>query len=287
MKKALLSISIISALFSCDNKTTREQGHAAEDTAATKMIETPKNEVSVVNGDTMKFPVKNGIKLSVLESVPEFMDAQLTQNKPGENSKVKTGNVTFTFEVKNYKLGSQTEKGGCGQCSNSDKGQHIHLILNNNPYIALYSPEHTEKLEPGNYVELAFLSRSYHVSIKQPDAYVLRQFTVGDVKPAKVDLNAPHMFYSRPKGDYIGKDIEKVVLDFFLVNTDLSKDGNKVKATINGNPFTITKWAPYIIEGLKEGENTVKLELLDKSGKLIQSPYNPVERKINLKQSAS
>ena len=167
--------------------------------------------------------------------------------------------------------------------ANSEKGQHIHLILNNNPYDALYETNYQKELEEGHYVELSFLSRSYHESIKNPDAYVLRQFTVGNAENKNVDLNAPHMFYSRPKGEYTGKDTEKIMLDFYLVNTELSENGNKVRATINGQEFMINEWKPYYISGLPMGENTIKLELLDANGNLVQSPFNPVTRTITLK----
>ena len=107
-------------------------------------------------------------------------------------------------------------------------------------------------------------------------------------KPAErmnFDLKAPHMFYSRPKGEYVGKDTEKIMLDFYLVNTDLSTTGNKVRATINGTEFMLDRWLPYIIEGLPMGEVTIKLELLDNNGAVLPGPYNTVERKITLKEA--
>ena len=94
------------------------------------------------------------------------------------------------------------------------------------------------------------------------------------------------MFYSRPKGTYTGAATEKVMLDFFLLNTDISPSGNKVRATINGEEFMITEWAPYQIEGLPMGVTTVKLELLDASGNLVDSPFNPVERTVTLAEEA-
>ena len=130
---------------------------------------------------------------------------------------------------------------------------------------------------------LAFLSRSYHESIKHKPAYVLSEFNVGEAKD-NFDEKAPHLFYSRPKGDYVGdKETKRLMLDFYLTNCDLSAKGYKVRATVNGNTFTLDKWAPYVIEGLPLGEAKVKLELLDKNGKLVKSPFNGVERTANLK----
>jgi hypothetical protein len=93
------------------------------------------------------------------------------------------------------------------------------------------------------------------------------------------------MFYSRPKGEYTGEETKRVMLDFYLVNTDLSPEGNKVRATVNGTEFMLDRWLPYAIEGLPMGEITIKLELLDSEGKVLPGPYNSVERTITLKAS--
>jgi len=73
------------------------------------------------------------------------------------------------------------------------------------------------------------------------------------------------------------------MLDFFVLNTELSEDGNKVRATINGKEFMITEWAPHIINGLPMGEVTIMLELLDGEGNLIDGPFNKVNRSVTLK----
>lgn len=72
------------------------------------------------------------------------------------------------------------------------------------------------------------------------------------------------------------------MLDFFLLNTAISPEGNKIIATINGTQFTIDEWVPYYIQGLEPGEVTVKLELVDKDGQVIPGPFNTVERTVKL-----
>lgn len=217
---------------------------------------------------------------------PKFPDAALEMNEPLGESNQAAGNVNFEFNVKNYELGIQTSDAATKNSANSAKGQHIHLIINGEPYTALYEPSHTTDLADGNYVVLAFLSRSYHESLKHYGASVLRQFTVGEVEADPIDMTQPLLFFSRPKGAYQGTDTERVILDFYLINTELSTDGNKVRATINGEEFIIDKWAPYFMEGLPMGENTVKLELIDGNGNLIDGPYNSVERTFTLSQEA-
>ena len=91
------------------------------------------------------------------------------------------------------------------------------------------------------------------------------------------------MFYSRPKGLYTGDDTKKVMLDFYLVNTDLS--AHKVEADINGQKFTIDKWQPYYMEGLPEGENKITLTLVDSTGQPVKNAFNPVTRTFTLEKT--
>jgi hypothetical protein len=227
---------------------------------------------------------KNGIKLTAVTNSPLFPDASIKMLTPAKGATLDSTKVRFQYELKNYKLSDQTPDAKDKHCSNSAKGQHIHVILNNEPYLAKYETDFTETLKEGNYVALSFLSRSYHESLKHKAAYDLRQFTVGHKKDTKaVDLTKPLLFYSRPKAEYVGEDAKKVLLDFYLVNCKLSAKGYKVKATINGTEFILTDWQAYAMEGLPLGENTITLELLDEKNSSVVNAFNPVTRKITLK----
>jgi hypothetical protein len=226
------------------------------------------------------------ITLTPAEPSTAFPNAAISNYKFSNNG----DSVKFEYELKNYILGSQTADASSKVCANSAKGQHIHLILNNMPYEAWYIPSFKKKLSDGHYVALSFLSRSYHESIKTKDAYVLKQFNIGKnayTEEGNIDLKKPLLFYSRPKGEYVGNDTKKVLLDFYLVNTNLNKNGNKVKATINGKEFIIDEWKPFYIEGLPMGESIVKLELLDKNNKPLgqNKMFQAIERKIVLKEN--
>lgn len=223
------------------------------------------------------------ITLTPLTNSPKYPDAALAFNAP--DGTAASGAVSFDFDVDGYELGAQTADAEGKGLANSGKGQHIHLILNNGPYSAHYEPDFDKELEDGNYVMLAFLSRSYHESVKNGSA-VVSQFTVGEVDAEPADLTAPHLFYSRPKGTYTGADIENVLLDFYPVNVELSPEGYKVRATINGEAFTLDTWQPYVIEGAEPGEMTVKLELLDAAGEVVPGPFNVVERSVTLLEEA-
>jgi hypothetical protein len=219
-------------------------------------------------------------------SFKAYDKASLSLKSPATDQQLKPGQNTFQFEVQNYALKQQTPDKDSFAIANSGKGQHIHFIVDNGPYDANYDPNVETELKKGDHVVLAFLSRSYHASIKNGKAFYVGKHTVGSGgKQLDVDLKAPHMFYSRPKGTYtIADSTGTILLDFFLVNTKLSPDGMQVEATINGQDFTIDKWQPYLIQGVTPGELTVRLKLVDQDGKVVDSPYNPVERTVTVKQ---
>ena len=214
------------------------------------------------------------ITITKVEGSPEYPNAKLSLDKIKD---IENHSYEFSFNVRDYKLGMQTLKDFDYQLANSAKGQHIHFIINNGPYSAHYEDSFTKNIKNENNVVLAFLSRSYHESVKNHNAFVLTQ--IGD---KTIDLNNEFLFYSRPKGTYKGTDTQKLLLDFYLINTEISANGNKVKATIQDSEFIIDEWAPYYIEGLPKGEIKIKLELIDSSGSLIDTPFNPSERTVIL-----
>lgn len=183
-----------------------------------------------------------------------------------------------------YKLGEQTPDAPEKQCANSKEGQHLHIIVDNEPYVAKYESAFAHEIPDGQHYLLCFLSRSYHESIKTPAAHRAVKVEVNSKSIVKSEeIKEPMLFYSRPKGLYTGDDTKKVMLDFYLINTDLTN--HKVQADINGEKFMIDKWQPYYMEGLPEGENTITLTLLDTAGQVVKSPLNPVTRKFQLEKT--
>jgi len=245
------------------------------------------------NTDSSKTGPYAAMELAPVGNSPEYADAGLTltdvkAEKQGKDST----KLSFVFGVKNYELKMQTADTGSKLCNNSAKGQHIHFILDNMAYQALYEPKH--EIVVANNTEhylMAFLSRSYHESIKSKGAALLYHFKVDEKgKLQKMEEpKTPMVFYSRPKGDYIGKDTANVLLDFYVWNTGLAADAYKVKAHIS-NPaipnhdttFTIADWKANFIKHLGLGKSTITLTLVDKDGKNAEGPNTSVSRTIQL-----
>ncbi|WP_116124495.1 phosphopeptide-binding protein [Lewinella sp. IMCC34183] len=190
---------------------------------------------------------------------------------------------TFNYDVSGYTFGKITDDASQLMCANSDKGQHVHLIIDNEPYIAQYQPTFDEPMADGEHHILTFLSRSYHESIKSDEAHRAVKVNVANNNfTSEEDITDPMLFYSRPKGTYVGREqTENVMLDFYPVNATIGSGDYTVKATINGKDFTIEEWKPYYITGLPMGENTVTLTLMQ-GDSIVDAPLNPVRRTFTL-----
>jgi len=245
-----------------------------------------KNKGTERETQVTELPETPSTTLEKLEGSPAYADAALIMNQPASGDIAEEGEVDFSFDVQNYELSAQTIGSNGAILANSGKGQHIHFILNNQPYSAHYEPNFKKELPEGVHHLVAFLSRSYHESVKNGNSVVVRKLEVGaDPQDSLAfKMEAPTLIYSRPKGEYIGRDTENLLLDFFVINTTLSEDGNKVRATINGEEFMIMEWAPHIIKGLPEGKVIITLELIDNDGNIIPGPFNKVTRTVMLKE---
>ncbi len=239
-----------------------------------------------------------GSKLK-LTAVPgeinELYSAEPT-SKPIENIKlkiktplsgqlVKEKSVTVSFEVQNFVLGAKTKGHGKNGLAASDKGQHIHLIVDNEPYQAVYDvsqPVIITDLKPGRHSIRAFLSRSWHESVKEAGSYEETDFYFQKVTTETIPT-AGVLTYSRPKGDYVGKDAKLILVDFFLDKVELSPEGFKVKLVVDGKATYLTTWKTYYLKDLAPGEHKIQLALLDAKNKRVPGAFNNTYRTIVIK----
>lgn len=203
-------------------------------------------------------------------------------------------------------------------------GNHIHVILDNQPYEAYYNLDHEFELRnvtDGKHTLRVFASRPWHESYKNEGSFQIVKFTVKNGgadanKPATtnsgqqmsnananaaptpegkamqpstggaVDPKKPLLTYSRPKGEYKGADADPIMIDFWLANAKLTGDGGefRVRYSVDGGEVKfIEKWAPIWLSGWTAGKHTVKLELVDKNGNLVDNGgYNSTTREITV-----
>lgn len=193
------------------------------------------------------------------------------------------GDVKLHILLKNWEL--------------SPEGKHVHVIVDNEPYIAvrdvsgnidlnkLVEENLGHELEPGTHVVRAFPSRAHHESVKESSPFDVAVFHYKEKdEDFELDEGAPLLTYSRPKG--CNEAGERVLLDFYLANTELSEDGTRVRYTVDGETTgEITQWTPHYIENLPLGEHEVALQLIDAEGELIDGPFNATTRTISVEKS--
>ncbi|HSI91342.1 MAG TPA: hypothetical protein VK927_09515, partial [Adhaeribacter sp.] len=101
---------------------------------------------------------KNGLKLTSFDDSPKFASAGMRMVEPAHNSNVQSGPVNFVYDITNFQLTKMTGHEHGQEMANSEQGQHIHNIINNEPYTAHYETSFSKDVKEGNHVVLSFLS---------------------------------------------------------------------------------------------------------------------------------
>ena len=197
--------------------------------------------------------------------------------------------VRVELLVQGFAAGVPTPGAEARGIARSEQGQHVHIVVDNEPYHAVYdlsTPYELPELAPGPHVVRAFPARQWHESVKVPGAFEVVQFYVGEESgDLPLTPGAPLLTYSRPVGTYRGADADSILVDFYVRNADLGPNGHKVRLTVdNTSTELIAAWIPYFIVGLPPGEHTVELELLDPAGRSVRGAYNATERVITVER---
>jgi hypothetical protein len=259
---------------------------------------------------------------------------------PADGSTVESSTVRvmidITGDLKGYVPGMDPE---------TKMGNHIHVILDNQPYEAYYNidggPFELRNVPDGEHTLRVFASRPWHESYKNEGSFQMVKFTVkngggdegqptttntgqqmsnanagnaatnapanapaanansnanaaptpeGKDMPASqagaIDAAKPLLTYSRPKGEYKGADADPIMIDFWLTNAKLVGDGGeyRVRYTVgNGQPQFIDRWAPVWLQGWTAGKHSIKLELVDQNGNVVDNGgYNSTTREVTV-----
>jgi hypothetical protein len=248
--------------------------------------------------------------------------------EPAANATVNSSTVKVKLELAGDLKGYHPHKD-----PQTQTGNHIHVILDNQPYEAYYEidgpPFELRNVADGEHTLRVFPSRPWHESYKNEGAFQMVKFTVKNGgadanKPATtnsgqqmsnansaptiegkdmqnstagpVDPTKPLVTYSRPKGEYKGADSDPIMIDFWLANAKLrgadvgdavgvsGSPAYRLRYSIDGGePKYIDKWAPIWLSGWTAGKHTIKLELVDEDGGLVDNGgYNSTTREITV-----
>lgn len=236
--------------------------------------------------------------------------------EPAANAVVNSSTVRVKLELAGDLKGYHPHKDPA-----SGTGNHIHVILDNQPYEAYYEidgpPFELRNVADGEHTLRVFPSRPWHESYKNEGAFQMVKFTVknggGDAKspattnsgqqmsntaPAAegkdmqnstagpVDPTKPLLTYSRPKGEYKAAESDPIMIDFWLTNAKLKDEGGQYRIRYSVDGFKsafIDKWGPVWLSGWPAGKYSIKLELTDINGDLVDNGgYNSTTREITI-----
>nr|WP_290228146.1 hypothetical protein [Trichocoleus desertorum] len=265
----LVAVSLVVGLVSCgDRSEARLPGPAGSPQLVGKA-----GKVSEVSPPEV---------IQTLRQSLEKYQPQVSILSPRPSEVLQDNTVSVRFQVTDLPLFKNAQLG---------LGPHLHVILDNEPYEAVYNADQPLVLKdvaPGTHTLRVFASRPWHESFKNEGAYAQTTFHVftktQENTPA---LEQPLLTYSRPKGDY---GAEPIMLDFYLTNAPLhlvaqEEDDDdisdwRIRCTINGESFIFDRWQPLYLKGFQPGKNWVQLELLDEKGKPIENAFNNTVRLI-------
>ncbi len=258
MKQVVFCFLLLSVFVSCGGDETTTE--LPQNDSTQTQVTTNTGEVQIIEpevDDEVLVMENKGITLTEIKAEPS--EASLTLN----TNSFKEGVNHLNFAV-------------------SGVGDHKISYLANNYYLTEFSADVFEmEFMYGNNVFLAYLTDPNGIAIKSNKGCVLKNAVVG--VEDMFDMNQPHLFYCQPK-----EETNNPILDFYLVNTIIKENGNKVKVTINDIEFIIEKWAAYQISGLPSPQNTIRIQLIDKNGNLIDGPFNDSgERSFSITNTAS
>lgn len=246
-------------------------------------------------------PNPNDIQVVPVEPSPSANDVALRIQYPKNGSLEKKQPVHVEMRADWFPLGIQTDLPRKNEIYDDNKGQSIHVFIDNHDYFeineALFDAvdDHDEffdqiaeadipfTLEDGAHIIRAFACRSFGESLKMTKNFISGVFYMNKKGPLAMDLKKPFLTYNEPQGVY--EDATKpILLDFYISNCALSKDGYKVRVTIDGtNERFLYDWTPYYIYGLPRGNHSIRLELISPQNTVVPGIFNDVKKEFSIR----
>jgi hypothetical protein len=244
-------------------------------------------------------PSDSNIRTMPVTRTPESSTIVLKIAVPKPNQVV--GNPTWIqFRIDGYALGAASQFQRTEEIVQTDMGQTVRVVIDDYPSFPINEPALDPFDEGGYYYDMSykfkvpfplsagmhtirmFPARSFGESLKGDNTFAAMKFYVGSqVDSDKVDLSQPYLTYNEPSNLMPLSEGKPILLDFYITNAELSPDGYKVRLTIDGQVNRMLSfWQPYYIYGLKKGEHTIQLELLNNQNKLVPGSFNNIKQKI-------
>lgn len=233
-------------------------------------------------------------------AIVEMMGRRGDQDKALPELKIyepKAGAVLNTSTVRiSLELGGILKGFELSSKSPSTEGNHIRVVLDNNRWGEIRNidePFEFRDVADGEHTITAVPVRPWGESYKNDGAVQTVKFTVknGGVAASpdnveQADVESGFLTLISPSTDSANGLANPVMVDFALSNVRLAdRFGNyRVAISINGGTAQfLDKYEPVWISGFRPGSNKIRLELVDRNGKLVKNgTWNSIEREFSV-----
>jgi len=257
-------------------------GNGVDRSAASIPLDAP-SQTTAVTANRVRTAIKEVSPPSLLQKLRLRLDRyrpQVSIVSPTLNHVVESDTLAVNLNVTGLPL-FRDERFGLGP--------HLQLLLDDQPAQLVFDtaePIVLTNLTPGTHTLRVFAVRPWSESFKNEGAFAQTTFHVytktGKNTP---DRSRPLLTYNQPSGTY---GAEPILLDFYLTNAPLHAIAQefdddtirdwRVRVTVNGQSFTLDRWEPLYLKGVKPGQNWLQLELIDELGEPIENGFNSTVR---------
>lgn len=260
MSRLILFLMIAFSFFSCGGDDDNEIPQAVIDKAQEEASYFP---IIVEHG---------GLKLTEVYNIPPFSDVSVRLDTTTQKFNLGLNQIEYLTTY--FNIGETTVDEKDHPIKKIGGGQFLGVLSNIKGFKREYTPTIQADLETGENYFMCFLSRSYDISLKNPNASFLFKIKA-DPKGCITESNLQDTAYAliSPRNTFAGNNTNKILIDFYLKNISISKGGNYAVLSIDDTTFKLYKWAAFYLEGLKLGKHTIKLEVFTKEGKKINSIF--------------
>ncbi len=245
-------------------------------------IPSPNEQLKVSTTDSKLLEVATPKIIQELRDRLDQYHPEVTIVNPQADQVFGDTTVKVTFQVKDLPIFKNSQL---------DAGNHLNLVLDNEPIRSVYDlnePVVLENLAAGTHTLRVFAVRPWEESFKNEGAFTSTTFHIltktGDNTP---DNNLPLLTYNSPSGVY---GAEPIMLDFYLNNAPLhlvakqNPDDEiedwRIRVTVNGESFVLDNWLPVYLKGFQKGKNWLQIEYIDENGQNVANTFNNTVRVI-------
>lgn len=218
---------------------------------------------------------KDGIKLIEANDFPLFKDTELSL--VSDTNIFQFGPNKIELKLDNYYLGGSTTDQDEKNVRLNSTGQFLFVIKDQKVIEKSKDLNFKFDLKRGNNSFFVVPSRSYEMSIKNKNSWLAYELNIDNIKNRALyhSITEPGIFICSPSSRYYEGVSERVLFDFFVINTELSLEGSKVILEIDkSTKFTLDTWRPFYVEGLKSGKHNFKAYIVDKDDKPLKGKYS-------------